>query len=221
MSKRSFRRLAVVAGAAMAVGSMAPAMAAHVGGTADGDANVGVETIDVSNVLGGVQDADILPVGTVLGAANTARTLVRGTALLALGDVQNIIGDAMCLGNAGVGSALGVDATALANATVGLGGLSGSLTGALVAPLDIVGGASDCLGSLQGHALQAVSQVQGVAATATTFATSTATQATVMAQGLPFQAINIVQPLLLNDILSITAGANLNAVLGSGLATIF
>ena len=221
MSKRSFRRLAVVAGAAMAVGTMAPAMAAHVGGTTDGAANVGVETIDVSNVLGGVHDANILPLGTVFSTASTAQTLVRGTALLALGDVQNIVGDAMCLANTGVGSALSLDATALAHANVGLGGISGDVVGALVAPLDIVGDASDCLGDLQGHALAAVGQVQGVAATAATLATSTATQAAVMAQGLPFQAINVVQPLLLNDILNITAGANLNAVLGSGLATIF
>jgi len=221
VSKRSYRRLAVVAGAALAVGSMAPAMAAHVGGNADGAATVGVETIDVSNVIGDVQDANLLPLGTVFSTAGTARTLVRGTALLALSDVQNIVGDAMCLAGSGVGAALSVDATALASANVGLGGLSGNLAGALVAPLDVVGDATSCLGQLQGHALAAVDQVQGVAAAATTLATSTATQAAVMAQGLPVQAINIVQPLLLNDILNITAGANLNAVLGSGLATIF
>jgi hypothetical protein len=221
VSKRSYRRLAVVAGAALAVGSMAPAMAAHVGGTADGAANVGVETIDVTGVLGDVQHSNLLPVGAVAGVANSAQLLARGTAFLALGDVQHIVGDAMCLANTGVGSALSVNATALANATVNLSGITGGLTSTLDAPLDIVGDASDCLGSLQGHALQTVGHVQGAAMGAATLATSTATQAAVMAQGLPFQAINIVQPLLLNDLLTVTAGANLNAVLGSGLATLF
>lgn len=62
MSKRSYRRLAVVAGAALAVGSMAPALAARV----DADADV-VVPVDVVGVLpvGLLDVSDLVSIGSI------------------------------------------------------------------------------------------------------------------------------------------------------------
>jgi hypothetical protein len=73
VSKRSYRRLAVVAGAALACGTMAPAMAARVSAGEGAGATASVNTVDISDVTG------LLPLNQqVLGGLGLGGDLVLG-----------------------------------------------------------------------------------------------------------------------------------------------
>ena len=116
MSKRSSRRLAVVAGAALAVSSMAPALAAQI----DVDGNA---TVDASSVtLPSADDlVDLVDTGLItdLGdlafeTADDAQALALAEAALLQGEVDGLAGDLL-----GVVSGLSVGADATANASGG------------------------------------------------------------------------------------------------------
>jgi hypothetical protein len=113
VSKRSFRRLAVVAGAALAVGSMAPAMAVRIDAGAGAEAEVDPTMVvnDVVNITGALPLPGLgaLPIPTY--------TQLNGTLLTAGG-----------LGLAGLGIGAGVANNAVNNAdnivaALDLGGL--------------------------------------------------------------------------------------------------
>lgn len=220
MSKRSYRRLAAVAGTALALGSMAPAMALRLGAEGTGDVNI--ETIDVTDVIGGVQSSNLIPTGALLTTVGSVRTLATGTAFLAITDVQNIVGGALgsarCLVGAGTDAAFGLVAAATADAGlgVGLGGIGlGLEVGAIVgAPLALVGNATTCLAPLQTAAMSTVAHVQGAATAAGTLVTSTALSTVGSAPVLVGGVFNQVTPLLLGNLLNIGASADAGALLG-------
>ncbi|HEV8623872.1 MAG TPA: hypothetical protein VG034_05390 [Acidimicrobiia bacterium] len=221
MSKRSYRRLAVVAGAALALGSMAPAMATRVGG--DADAEVSADTINVSSLLSGVQ-SNQLPTGLVLNTVGSVKQTALSTAFLTLGDVHTIVGDAVsgvtCVAGAGTSAVLGLGAGVLADAGVGVG-LGGVHVGlgvdALVgAPIVLVGDVTECLGDIKGDFLATVGHAQVAAGAVTQLATGAALSAVGAVQSLPSAAASMATPLLLNDLLNITASGN-----GAVLASLF
>lgn len=111
MSKRSYRRIAVVAGAALAIGSMAPAMAARI----DADAGAELEadpTMVISDVVN-ITDALPIPAVPALPALPTF-TQVSGT----------IVTTGM-LGNLLLGTTFGGLNTVVGTAVGGLGDLGG------------------------------------------------------------------------------------------------
>ena len=217
MSKRSYRRLAAVAGTALALGSMAPAMALRVG--SEGDANVEIETIDVTGALGDIQDADLLPLGAVVQTVGTVRTVVSASTQALLLDVFTLLGDVQCVADAGLG--LGVNLTANVGLGVGLGGIAGSATGLLEGGLESVADVQDCVEDLAGDAIETALGAVGTVQAVGGIATSTALGAVALAGGIPGVVVGTVTPLLLQDILTVTADATLNAVLGAGVASLF
>ncbi len=135
MSKRSYRRLAVVAGAALAVGSMAPALAAQVGVDGDGDA-----TVDVSGVVipstGSLIPAALIQSaqGYALGTVSGAHGLVLDTAGQLQTDVEDIVAGLL-------DATSNVSADLDANANAGNGGATVQVSG-------VANGATDLLGVL-------------------------------------------------------------------------
>lgn len=119
MSKRSFRRLAVVAGAALAVGSMAPALAVRVDAGAGAEAEVDPTMVvnDVVNMTGALPLPELgdLPIPTYAQVNGT----LFGVSGVAAGTVL-----------AGGGLAADIDDNALDHATILGLGLGGSLLGA-------------------------------------------------------------------------------------------
>jgi hypothetical protein len=157
VSKRNFRRLAVVAGAAVAVGSMAPAMAASVSGGSDGSA-----TVDISGVTAPTLPT-VLPAGFVDGLTGTALTTAQAAPGMALTDVNNLMADAFGIGGDLLASGLpAASLNAGANASSG-GSAGGSASGSVTIPLDAVGTATDGSGVLADDALGAAAPVVGTA----------------------------------------------------------
>jgi hypothetical protein len=165
VSKRSYRRLALVAGTALAVGSMAPAMAAHVDATGAGTAGLDVSGVSVPNVT--------LPLGVVAGVKNTALTTVQSTQQLLVADVANIASDLFYVGQAGVGAVgspsadvnAGLDVGSLAGTGAGISaitGANGNASAGVTVPLDL-SGVMGGPGLLVGDAKTAASQVVGIA----------------------------------------------------------
>lgn len=104
MSKRSYRRLAVVAGAALAVGSMAPAMAARLdaGAGASADVDPALVVNDVTAILGTLPlplpELGELPIptytqlnGTLLGVGGLGLGAVGLAGITANGLVDNVL----------------------------------------------------------------------------------------------------------------------------------
>jgi hypothetical protein len=119
VSKRSFRRLAVVAGAALAVGSMAPAMAVRI------DAGAGAEAeIDPTMVVNDVVNiTDALPLPGLSALPIPTYTQLNGTVITVAG-----IGAGTALAGGGLGA--GIVDNVLDHATLLGLGLGGSLLGA-------------------------------------------------------------------------------------------
>ncbi|HEV7863588.1 MAG TPA: hypothetical protein VGR20_12840 [Acidimicrobiia bacterium] len=118
MSKRSYRRLAVVTGAALAIGSMAPAMAARVTADTSGSASVSADAIDITDVTAGLPlpaVGTILP--TALGVAGPLVANVTTAPGMLLADVSNIVGGALFLPGTVLGAVLAGSAP-LVGATV-------------------------------------------------------------------------------------------------------
>ena len=116
MSKRSYRRLAVVAGAAVALGSMAPAMAQRLDVSGVAGASVSVDpaeatssVTDVTNILGptaipSTDDAvklGILGIGIVDGQVTFVNNLVKGHELYAQSLANDVLGKVVTLGGLG------------------------------------------------------------------------------------------------------------------------
>lgn len=139
MSKRSYRRLAVVAGAALAVGSMAPAMAAQVAANGTGSATVDLSDVTlpatgtlVLSASALIHDAEEFALESVLGGAQVlADATVNG--------LQNDVDDVD--GIVGAASRLSVNANANANASSG---------GAAVQVSGVATGGSGLLGVVPG-----------------------------------------------------------------------
>ena len=138
MSKRSYRRLAVITGAALAVGTMAPAMAARV--STAGSGAVSVDSIGVTDVTTALPPI-ALPTGAVSVLAGSLLTTATAAPGLALADVHNIGGDAFVLGG-GLFSG-GLTAGLAGAASASLGGVAVSAAGLVNAPLNVLGTVSD------------------------------------------------------------------------------
>jgi hypothetical protein len=170
VSKRSFRRLAVVAGAALAAGSMTPAMAAiTVGGAGAGAATAAV-TVPALPSAG-----TLVPTGLLTGAGTFAFSSVEQAGALAFTQVNGLRTDVSSIVGDLLGAATGVTASVNAGATAstgginvaGLGGVSGTgdLLGVLPQPGDILDGAQGTVGDVTdlgvGTAFGAVGLVMG------------------------------------------------------------
>jgi len=159
VSKHSYRRLAIVAGTALAVGSMAPAMAAHVDAGSNGSA-----TVDIS---GGTAPTvpTILPAGFLSSLTDTALVTAQSAPGMALSDVNTIAGDLLGIGGDILASGLpAVDVNAGANASSG-GSAGGNGSVSVTIPTDVLGTATGAPGILAGDALGAAAPVVNTATT--------------------------------------------------------
>jgi hypothetical protein len=95
VSKRSYRRLAVVAGAALALGSMAPAMAQRIDVTGAAGADVSVDPVDATGILT-ILDVptsdDLIQLGT--GTLLVQELYAKGLLHQTLVDVEAIVEEA-------------------------------------------------------------------------------------------------------------------------------
>jgi len=155
VSKRSFRRLAAVTGAALALGSMAPAMAARVNGTADVSVTPDLGAVSASSLTDGLLPAGLVPTTLVASIAGS----LLATPGFVLGDATNLVGDVLAVPTGLLGTALGTTLNAQAGVVGGLGGLSLGASGLLDAPMGIVGGVLTTTGPLVGDALTTVGHV--------------------------------------------------------------
>lgn len=113
MSKRSYRRLAVVAGAALAVGSVAPAMAAQVNVGGNGNATVNISDVTLPT-MDSITSSSVIAQDYALDAVFGAQGLVLDTAGQVQTDVENIMDDLL-----DATSALAVRVDATGNASTG------------------------------------------------------------------------------------------------------
>ena len=222
MSKRSYRRLAVVAGAALAVGSMAPGTAFLLDDLdpevkAGGAATVSVDTIDVSDVMGRVQSSHLsLPTGLVFGTLGGVRATLGYHAPILVGDVIEILGNVKCP----VAAALDLDVVAKVIATAGLsvgnGGIAlGATALALaVAPLEVVEDIQYCLGQIKADVVETLVDTKAAVATVAGLATGTALGAVATATGVPALVLGTATPLVFGTLnnLNVVATAQLAAV---------
>jgi hypothetical protein len=137
VSKRSYRRLAVVAGAALAVGSMAPAMAARI----DSDATVSANAIDATELAGSLIP-DLPVVNTAVVGQLSASLL--GTPFAVLGRAQTTVNQTLGCTGALLSSGIGLGFGAEGTAGLGLGGLNLDVAGALTAPVEAATGVVGC-----------------------------------------------------------------------------
>lgn len=227
MSKRSYRRLAVVAGAALAVGSMAPAMAARVvdvNGVAGAGASVNTVDITDINLPIGTEALGLngLGLGLVTGIADSLLLNVSSAPALAINTVTGLADDALCIPTSVVGTALGTSINAVAGLHVGLGGIGGAaaVTGLLNAPLAVVGGVTGCAFGLVDDALATAGTVQtvvaGTAMPVVNAGLGVVSGVSTTAIGLPGMVPGLVSQVFgLGDLLTINAAgsANLGAAL--------
>lgn len=189
MSKRSYRRLAAVTGAALAVGSMAPAMAARV--SSSGSASASVDSVDISSVAGSLP-----PIAVNSGAVTTLAGSLIGTATsapwLLLSDAHNIAGDALDLtgGVLDASMSAGLDGAV----TAGLGGATANLASVVSAPVDVLGavGSSGIMGDTMGTVHDVTGIAVPVALQTAGLATSTGLGAVGTAMSLPHTAFGVL-----------------------------
>jgi hypothetical protein len=214
VSKRSYRRLAVVAGAALAVGSTAPAMAQRIDARAVGTAAVSADAIDVSDVLGGVQSTDLsLPTGLAFETLGSVRNTVGIAAPILTADVLGLLGPVQCAAGSAIGTAL--DANAGALATVGVsGGTISANVGALVgAPLTLFGAVTECVDELKSDVFTTLSHGRAAVGAASGIATNTALSAVAYAGSLPGAVVSTASPFsLLDQLINVTATGGASAL---------
>jgi hypothetical protein len=158
VSKRSFRRLAVVAGAALAVGSVAPAMAAiSVGGSGAGaaDASVTVPSLPAPG--------SIIPTGLLTGAQAYAGSTVSGAKAIVFGQVSSVQTDVSNIVGSLLDAATGLSADLTANAHAssggvaiavnGLGNVDSGLLSVVPTPDAALAGAQSTVGSVAGFGI--------------------------------------------------------------------
>jgi hypothetical protein len=179
VSKRSYRRLALVAGTALAVGSMAPALAANVSAGGSGSASV-----DLSGVTGNLPSINsLVPMGLIGTITGSAVTTVQGAPAMVLTDVNSLMSGVLGLvpsgsiasvdvaGNSDLAANVlgtGVAVTGVADSTAGL------TSGLAAAPGAIVGTAVTAANPVVGTALNVANTAVGIATSAPGIATSTA-----------------------------------------------
>jgi hypothetical protein len=212
VSKRSFRRLAAVTGAALAIGSMAPAMAARVSSDSSADVAVNPSLSAVSIPgLTSLVPAGLLPTTMV---ANIAGSLL-ATPGLVLTDVQNIAGHAIAVPGTVLGTALGSTLTANGGVVAGLGGVGVGASGVLSTPAGILG----ITGPLVGDALTTVGHVAAPAQMAAGGALGAVSTLPATVGSLPGTALSLPGVITgsgLTGILGITGNANvLASVMGT------
>jgi hypothetical protein len=222
VSKRSYRRLAVVAGAALAAGSMAPAMAIRLDdldatARAAGAASVSVDAIDVSDVMGSVQSTNLsLPTSLVFGTLGGVKATLGYHAPILVGDVIEILGNVRCP----VAAALDLDVVARVIATAGLNVGNGGITlGAnalalAVAPLDVVEDIQYCLAQIKADVFETLVDTKAAVTTVAGLATGTALGAVATATGVPALVLGTATPLVFGTLnnLNVVATAQLAAV---------
>ena len=226
MSKRSYRRLAVVAGAALAVGSMAPAMALRVNTADAARAAVAVDTVDVSDItslldLNGSQGGLGLGLGAVAGVAGSVVATATGLPSIVLPTAFDLADDALCIPTGLVGTALDAEVGVLAGLHVGLGGIAGGAGGAGLVnlPVAAVGTVTGCAFNLVGDALQTVGTVQATAAPIVTAGLGVAAGAVATVSGVPGIVLGLPgQVMGLGNLLNVSASGN--ATLGAALVGI-
>ena len=222
MSQRSYRRLAVVAGAALAVGSMAPAMAVRVSSSNVGEAAVSVDTLGVSDVTGLLPN---LPLGSSLGAvtgiAGSAVATASGLPSFVIPTAFGLAGDALCVPTGLLGTALDANVGVLAGLNVGLGGIAGGASGAGLVnlPVAAVGTVTGCTFDLVGDALGTVGAVQAAAAPIVATGLGVAGGVVTTATGVPGLVLGLPgQVFGLGNLLNVSAAGNVG--LGAALAGI-
>ena len=221
MSKRSYRRLAVVAGAALAVGSMAPAMAARVANADSAGAGVSVDTVDISDVTGLLpvqQNLGGLGIGLVGNIAGSLLTTVSGAPAVVVPDALDLAGDALCVPTGLVGTGLATSIDAVAGLHVGLGSVgAGAGVGSLLnVPFATVGSVTGCAFDLVGDALGTVGDVQVSAAPIVNTGLGVVGGVAATATGLPQVVLGLPGAVFgLGDLLNVNAAghANLGAAL--------
>jgi hypothetical protein len=162
VSKRSYRRLAAVTGAALAVGAMAPAMAARV--DANGTTSANVDATDVTHGLPSV--STLVPTALVAGVAGTALSTVQNTQGMALTDVNHLMTGILGItgGLTNGGSLLGVNVAGNANTSANVLGAGVAVNGvgtAAAGIAGIVGGVAGAPSQVVGTALGVASPVVG------------------------------------------------------------
>jgi len=221
VSKRSYRRLAVVAGAALAVGSMAPALAVRLDGVdakAVGTAGVQVNTNDLGDTMDSVQASDIsLPTNLVFGTLGNVKNTLGYFGPVFLSDAYGLLNDVHCPLYASLGG-LDVDLAAVANVAahvdpghvVALGNAAATLDG----PLDLVGDVQDCIGDIKADAVDLVGDTKAAVGVVAGIGTSTVLGAAATATSLPTAVAGTATPLVLNTVngLSIDASAQAAAL---------
>jgi hypothetical protein len=208
MSKRSYRRLAIVAGAAVALGSMAPAMAAHV--TSGGNGSVSVDSIGVTDVTDALPPV-ALPTAMVSTLAGSLLGTAHAVPALALADAHNVVDDAFGLTGGVLSTGLGAGATGAVDA--GLGTVSVNVAGLVNAPVDVLGlvGSSGLVGDTVG----AVGGVAGLAVPVALQTAGVATSTAFSTVGTAFALPGTVSGLL-SAVLGTSASANVGLLAGVG-----
>lgn len=222
MSKRSSRRLAVVAGAALALGSMAPALAVRVDGNATG--NISVDpNLDFGDITGSALPLDldgILGLADVEGITLLAQERVGALTGAVQTDVAAILDTVLSLG----GGVLGGQATGLADIDAAVNVLGGAVdvdaSGVVGAPLGAVNLLTGTLanptavvGTVLG--LETVQEVQATVGMVAGIATGAVSGASV--GGVTDTVLGLVDAggLLdggLEGILGLSGGANVNVL---------
>jgi hypothetical protein len=224
VSKRSYRRLAVVAGAALAVGSMAPAMAVRVSTSEVGAAAVSVDTLDVSDVTGLLPNLPLgtgLGLGTVTGIAGSVVATATGLPSFVVPTALGLAGDALCIPTGLLGTALDANVGVLAGLNVGLGGVSGGAGAAGLASLPVaaVGTVTGCTFNLVGDALGTVGAVQAAASPIVATGLGVAGGVVTTATSLPGVVLGLPSQVFgLGSLLNVTAAGNVG--LGAALVGI-
>ncbi|MEW6471894.1 MAG: hypothetical protein AB1679_06465 [Actinomycetota bacterium] len=156
MSKRSYRRLAVVAGAALALGSMAPAMAQRSnGGDADADADASVEVTlpDLSDLGLSLGDlSGLVSVGNIAALNNLAIndvTAIVNVLGLNVGDISADVLDTVNVGD--------ITANALGAATVNVSNVLNAGTANVANVTATVGDVTATVGDVSANVLNVAS----------------------------------------------------------------
>jgi len=173
VSKRSYRRLALVAGAAMAAGSMAPALAANVnaGGSSSASVDLSGVTPGLPSVGGLVPTQFVggltgMAIGTVQSAPAMVVTGVSGLMNGALGIAGGLTNPATSLDVAG-NADLGLNALSAGVAVNGVAdAASGLVDGVVAAPGAVVGTARGVAGPIVGTAVGVAGTAVGMAQSA-------------------------------------------------------
>jgi hypothetical protein len=222
VSKRSYRRLAVVAGAALAVGSMAPAMAVRVSSSNVGEAAVSVDTLGVSDVTGLLPNLPLgSSLGTVTGIAGSAVTTAKSLPSIVVPTAFGLAGDALCIPTGLLGTALDANVGVLAGLNVGLGGIAGGASGAGLVnlPVAAVGTVTGCAFNVVGDAMGTVGAVKATAAPIVATGLSVAGGVVATATSLPGVVLGLPSQVFgLGSLLNVTAAGNVG--LGAALVGI-